>query len=140
MGKMTIHTLCQKCGGENHYVEQLGEGEMYTVICSECGHSGPPRKTRPEALIAWASENRAAERKLIARIGEFEMALVGEKNACQRLRANMQAARNILADIDAGVSADRAQIVRAAGQAFQVLDSALVAEACLLDRKEVPKC
>lgn len=68
------------------------------------------------------------------------MALVGEKNACQRLRANMQAARNILADIDAGVSADRAQIVRAAGQAFQVLDSALVAEACLLDRKEVPKC
>ncbi|MPN35861.1 hypothetical protein SDC9_183363 [bioreactor metagenome] len=99
----------------------------YMVVCQKCGHNGPIASTRAAALAAWATENRAAERKLIARIGELETALAAEKDAHQKLRAAAQAVRSILAEIEVRED-DCAYTTASIGRAYQLLDQALDAE------------
>jgi len=141
IAKDGIAILCQKCGGNEVATEPLGEsGNCFVVLCKECGHCGPVGGTRGEALAAWASENRAAERKLIVRIGELDAALAAEKAAHQKLRADAQTARAILADIDTGAAADPVHTVVSVGNAFQLLDLALEAGAEQADGEEAPKC
>jgi len=135
-----IEICCQKCGENDVAVEPLGFGGSFMAVCQRCGHGGEVRSFRGEALAAWASENRAAERKLIVRIGELDAALAAEKAAHQKLRADAQTARAILADIDTGAAADPVHTVVSVGNAFQLLDLALEAGAEQADGEEAPKC
>lgn len=122
-----IEALCQHCGGGNLIVDDLC-GVRFAVVCLTCGTLGAVKETRAAALNAWATENRAAERKLIARIGELEPALASEKDAHQKLRAAAQAARTILGNIGTGDDADPIHAVASIGNTYQLLDQALDAE------------